>query len=112
MIELRDLLQKKCTPCQGCAAALTQPEIDDLVLLLDGWEQYDHLISKKFVFADFHQTMEFVNAVAWISHREDHHPELTVNYNSCLVEYTTHAIHGLSESDFICAAKVEALLQP
>lgn len=112
MIELRDLLQKKCTTHQSCAAALTQPQIDDLVLLLDGWEQYDHLISKKYTFADFHQTMEFVNAVAWIAHRENHHPELTVNYNSCLVEYTTHAIHGLSEADFICAAKVEALLQP
>lgn len=111
MLELCDLLQKKCTPCPNAAPVLTQPQIDELLPVLTGWEQYDHLISKKFLFNNYHQTIEFVNAVAWISHREDHHHELTVNYNSCLVEYTTHAIHGLSESDFICAAKVEALLQ-
>jgi 4a-hydroxytetrahydrobiopterin dehydratase len=54
--------------------------------------------------------MAFVNAVAWIAHRENHHPDLEVGYNSCRVSYTTHAIGGLSENDFICAAKVEALL--
>ena len=54
--------------------------------------------------------MLFVNAVAAIAHREDHHPDLEVSYNSCTVRYTTHAIKGLSENDFICAAKVNALL--
>ncbi|MBI2961625.1 MAG: 4a-hydroxytetrahydrobiopterin dehydratase [Betaproteobacteria bacterium] len=53
--------------------------------------------------------LAFVNAVAWISHREDHHPSLVVGYNSARVEYWTHAIGGLSENDFICAAKVDAL---
>ena len=53
--------------------------------------------------------MAFVNAVAWLSHREDHHPELQVGYNRCRVEYWTHAIGGLSENDFICAAKLDAL---
>jgi 4a-hydroxytetrahydrobiopterin dehydratase len=55
--------------------------------------------------------MAFVNAIAWMTHREDHHPDLLITFNSCLVEYTTHAIHGLSENDFICAAKVESLFQ-
>ena len=55
--------------------------------------------------------MAFVNAVAWLSHREDHHPDLMVGYNKCRVEYTTHAIHGLSENDFICASKVDALFK-
>jgi len=89
---------------------LAQPEIDILIQQLKGWQQYDHLISKTFRFKDYYHTIAFVNAIAWMSHREDHHPELTVNYNSCHVEYTTHAIHGLSENDFICAAKVDALL--
>ena len=55
--------------------------------------------------------MAFVNAVAWLSHREDHHPDLNVSYNKCHVEYSTHAINGLSENDFICAAKVDALFK-
>jgi len=89
---------------------LSQSEIDSLLLQLEGWIQYDRLISKTYRFKDYYQTIAFVNTIAWISHREDHHPELTVNYNSCHVEYTTHAIHGLSENDFICAAKVDALI--
>jgi 4a-hydroxytetrahydrobiopterin dehydratase len=55
--------------------------------------------------------MAFVNAAAWISHREDHHPDLAVGYNQCRVEYTTHAIGGLSENDFICAAKLDRLFE-
>ncbi len=90
---------------------LTQPQIDALLPALPGWEQYDHLISKKYSFGNFHQTMAFVNAVAWIAHQQDHHPELTVTYNTCLVEFTTHSIHGLSARDFACAGQVEALLQ-
>lgn len=90
--------------------ALTQPQIDALLPALPGWEQYDHLISKKYVFPDFQGTMAFANAVAWIAQQQDHHPELTLTRNSCLVEFTTHAIHGLSDLDFTCAAKVEALL--
>jgi len=88
---------------------LSQSEIDGLMLQLEGWHQYDHLISKTYRFKDYYQTIAFVNAIAWMSHREDHHPGLTVSYNSCHVEYTTHAIHGLSENDFICAAKVDNL---
>ena len=57
------------------------------------------------------QAMAFVNAVAWISHREDHHPDITVGYNQCRVEYMTHAIKGLSENDFICAAKLDKLFE-
>ena len=78
---------------------------------LDGWEQIGQLISKTVKFTNFHQAMSFVNAVAYVSNQEDHHPELTIGYNTCKVEYTTHAINGLSENDFICAAKVDALLK-
>ena len=62
------------------------------------------------MFSNYYQTMAFVNAVAWIANQTDHHPELSVSYNQCRVEYSTHDINGLSENDFICAAKVEALL--
>jgi 4a-hydroxytetrahydrobiopterin dehydratase len=67
-------------------------------------------IRREFRFKNFYETMAFVNAVAWISHREDHHPDLELGYNRCVVHYSTHAISGLSENDFICAARVDALL--
>ncbi|MDD4977668.1 MAG: 4a-hydroxytetrahydrobiopterin dehydratase [Gallionella sp.] len=106
-----DLTQMSCKGCTGDMPALKQPEIDSLLQQLDDWQQYDRLIRKTYRFKDYYQTMAFVNAVAWLSHREDHHPELSVSYKECQVEYTTHIIHGLSENDFICAAKVEALFK-
>ena len=63
-----------------------------------------------FSFSNHYEVMAFVNAVAWISHREDHHPETRVGYSTCRVEYTTHAVEGLTENDFICAAKVDQLI--
>ena len=107
----RDLTLRSCIACNGSMPALKQPEIDSLLQQLDDWQQYDRLIRKTYRFKDYYQTMAFVNAVAWLSHREDHHPELSVSYKECQVEYTTHIIHGLSENDFICAAKVEALFK-
>lgn len=66
-------------------------------------------ISRKFSFKGFRQTMEFVNAIAWIVNKEKHHPDLKVGYDYCDVLFTTHAINGLSQNDFICASKVDAL---
>ena len=109
MSQTRDLISRQCKPCKSGTPPLSQSEVDDLLQHLDGWQQYDHLISKTYRFSDYFQTIAFVNMVAWISHSQDHHPELVVNYNSCHVEYTTHTMHGLSENDFICAAKVDAL---
>ena len=106
-----DLTNKQCKPCEGGVPPLTHVEADKLMEQLDGWVRYDHLIHKIFHFKDYYQTIAFVNAIAWLSHREDHHPDLKVTYNSCQVEYTTHAIHGLSENDFICAAKVDTLFK-
>jgi len=88
---------------------LPQDEIDKLLKQLNGWVQQDMAIGKLFEFKNYYQTMAFVNAVAWLSHREDHHPDLSVEYNRCLVNYSTHAVNGLSENDFICAAKVDRL---
>jgi 4a-hydroxytetrahydrobiopterin dehydratase len=78
--------------------------------LADDWEYAEDKIGKTFRFNDYYQTMAFVNATAWVSHREDHHPDLKVGYNQCRVSYHTHDINGLSENDFICAAKIDALL--
>ncbi|BBJ00087.1 putative pterin-4-alpha-carbinolamine dehydratase [Ferrigenium kumadai] len=106
-----DLTTKTCKPCEGGTAPMTPQEADKLLKQLDGWQQYDHIISKTYRFKNYYETIAFVNAVAWMTHREDHHPDLKVTYNSCQVEYTTHSIHGLSENDFICAAKVDALFK-
>lgn len=78
---------------------------------IEAWVQHGNLISKTFDFNNYHQAMSFVNAVAWVSNQENHHPELTISFNKCRVDYTTHAIDGLSENDFICAAKIDALLK-
>lgn len=67
-------------------------------------------IAATFTFANFHETMAFVNAVAWIAHADDHHPELEVSYKRCRVRYSTHSIGGLSDNDVICALKINALL--
>lgn len=105
-----DLAKGKCKPCEGGVPPLTDDEAAAMLAALDGWERKDKLISKTYKFRNYYETMAFVNATAWISHREDHHPDLAVGYNQCRVRYTTHAIGGLSENDFICAAKIDALL--
>ncbi len=111
MEKVCDLTDKKCKPCEGGAPPLTQAQVDTLLTQLDDWAQHGQIICKTFAFKNYYQTMAFVNAVAWLSHREDHHPDMRVGYNTCCVEYTTHAIGGLSENDFICAAKVDALFK-
>ncbi len=111
MANVCDLTNKNCKPCEGGVPPLSQDESTALLKQLDAWELNDKRISKTFAFKDYYQVMAFVNAVAWMTHREDHHPDMTVSYNQCRVEYSTHAIGGLSENDFICAAKVDALFK-
>ena len=90
---------------------MSDAEVTQHLAHAPGWVLADGAIQKRFDFGDYHRTMAFVNALAWISHREDHHPDLQVGYNKCRVEYSTHAIGGLSENDFICAAKADALFR-
>jgi len=106
-----DLSNKQCKPCEGGIPPLTQPEIDELMKQLEGWQQQGQTIVKTYSLKNYYHVIAFVNAVAWMTHREDHHPDLKVTFNSCTVEYSTHAIKGLSENDFICAAKVDALFK-
>jgi len=104
-----DLAKGKCKPCEGGVPPLSADEIATLMKDLKGWLVVDGKLRKDYKFADHYVTMTFVNAVAWISHQQGHHPDLAVGYNTCRIEYITHAIGGLSESDFICAAKIDLL---
>ncbi len=106
---MSELAKKKCKPCEGGVAPYTDAQAREMLGQLKGWIIQDGKLVKVYPFVNYYQTMAFVNALAWISHREDHHPDLAVGYNSCRVEYVTHAIGGLSENDFVCAAKCDAL---
>ena len=108
---MNDLTTRKCKPCEGGVAPLKATEAENLLKQLKGWTLEGSIIAKTYSFKNYYQTMAFVNAAAWISHREDHHPDMAVGYNTCRVSYTTHAIDGLSENDFICAAKLDALFE-
>lgn len=109
-MEQCELGSRRCQPCEGGIAPLSAAEAEGLLAGLTGWAIGNGRLNKVFVFANHYEAMAFVNAVAWVSHREDHHPQLTIGYKDVRVDYWTHAIAGLSENDFICAAKLEKLL--
>ena len=108
---MSELAKKKCKPCEGGVAPYSAAQAQEMLKQLKGWILEDGKLVKLYPFRNYHETMAFVNALAWISHREDHHPDLQVGYNQCRVTYSTHAIGGLSENDFICAAKADQLLR-
>jgi 4a-hydroxytetrahydrobiopterin dehydratase len=108
---VNELARKKCVPCEGGVAPLTAAQVAPLLKGLPGWSLEGGMIVKTFKFRNYFETMAFVNAAAWVSHREDHHPDLVVKWGECRVSYVTHAIEGLSENDFICAAKLDALFE-
>lgn len=112
MSEPGELAERKCVPCEGGVQPLTRAEAEKyLRKLASGWTLSADAasIGRAYAFKDFYRTMSFVNAVAFIANQEDHHPDLEVGYNYCRVRYMTHAIKGLSENDFICAAKIDRL---
>ena len=109
MIAVRaDLLAAHCRPT---TAALDDAEAARLLSLLPGWAIENGRLVRSYTFKNYYHNMAFVNALAYLSHNEDHHPEMTVSYNTCIVRYDTHSAHGLSNNDFICAAKADALYQ-
>lgn len=109
MTMLRD---RHCQPRTG--AALTRAEAEPLLAGLRDWtlDETATAIRRTFNFKNYYETIAFVNALAWVVHREDHHPDLEVGYNRCRVRFSTHSVKGLSENDFICAAKIDALAGP
>ena len=108
---MNELARKKCKPCEGGVAPLTPEQVRPMLKGLQGWALDGSAIAKTYKFSNYYETMAFVNAAAWISHREDHHPDMVVKWGECRVSYVTHAIGGLSENDFICAAKLDALFE-
>ena len=104
------LAQQHCTPLEGGGPMSETQVQSQLAELQDGWQLAAGAIEKTYSFGDFHRTMAFVNALAWIAHAEDHHPDLQVSYSRCVVRFNTHSVGGVSINDFICAAKVDALL--
>lgn len=107
--EKSSLTEKRCKACAPGTPALSQVQIDQLIPEVPGWKIHEGALCRAYDFKDFHRTMAFVNALAWIAHQEDHHPDLKLGYNRCEVHFSTHSVKGLSENDFICAAKVNAL---
>ncbi len=95
--------------------ALTATEIVTQLAQLHGWtlqgEGHNLTIGKTYRFANYYQTIAFVNAVAFVAHVQDHHPELVVSFNQCVVRFNTHDVHGISVTDFTCAAATDALVQ-
>src|SRR5688500_18550132 len=108
---MSSLVTRKCVSCEGGIPRLSEAAARALLAEVPGWEMRDGTaIVRTFPFADYWETMAFVNAVAWIAHTEDHHPDMSVHWGKCVVTYHTHAVGGLTDNDFICAAKVNALL--
>lgn len=111
---MTSLTEKKCVPCEGGVAPLDLSTASRLkALLRPEWKllREGKAIEATFEFKDYYRTLAFVNAVGWIAHREDHHPDIQFGYKTCTITYWTHAINGLSENDFICAAKIDQLLK-
>ena len=108
-----ELSSKKCVPCEGGIDSLNKDECQKFIQKLDSdWNlsKDNKKISKSFKFKNHYEVISLVNMIAWISHSEDHHPEINFSYNTVLVTYYTYAIDGLSENDFICAAKIDKSL--
>jgi len=108
---MTNLKQQTCQPIPAGTPALDRTAVAALLAQIPNWTLNDtgNGINRIFRFKNYYETMAFVNALAWIAHREDHHPDIEVGYNRCLVRFSTHSVKGLSNNDFICAAKLNAL---
>jgi len=108
---MSEFSERRCAPCHGNVVAHTREQAQAAVRKVSGWDLIEDgkAIRREFKFKDFYRTMSFVNALAHIANIEDHHPDLEVGYNYCRVRYSTHEVKGLSDNDFICAAKIDRL---
>jgi len=106
-----ELAAKTCIPCKGGVEPLREPHLGELLAQVPQWQLSEDgcSIERQFKFKNYYRTLAFVNALAYISHQQDHHADLGVGYNYCRVLFSTHAIGGLSENDFICAARIDNL---
>jgi len=112
---MTDLINKKCVPCEGAVSALDLKEIHKYQKKVDGWdvkfnEKKIYFLEKNFKFKNFLESQEFVNKVGTISENEGHHPDILFGWGYAKIRITTHAIEGLSENDFILAAKIDKII--
>jgi len=106
------LAHKSCVPCKGIGKTLEPQEIHEYLSQVPAWEVGDDentIITRKWKFKDFATSMNFVNAVAKIADEQDHHPDIRINYNRVTLELTTHVLGGLTENDFVMAAKIDEI---
>lgn len=110
MVSANELLKKKC---RHLDTGLSDAEVKEYLAAIEGWTLQEGKVVKTFSFGNYYETLAFVNAIAYVIHAEDHHPELAITYNRCIVKFDTHSVNGgrggISENDFICAAKVDAV---
>jgi 4a-hydroxytetrahydrobiopterin dehydratase len=106
-----DLALARCIPRRGPDHRLTAEQVASMAQQVPGWSIVEDgtAITRTFRFTDYYRTLAFVNALAFVAHEQDHHPDLGVHYDRCVVRFSTHDVGGLSENDFICAAKADAL---
>ncbi|MDP3559688.1 MAG: 4a-hydroxytetrahydrobiopterin dehydratase [Legionellaceae bacterium] len=111
MVDVCTLTDKHCVPCQGGVPALSEKEVNTLLAQLSTYWQINDLghLCKRYIFKNFMDAIALANKIAIIAEQEGHHPDLTISWGSCMVEIWTHKINGLSESDFILAAKIEEI---
>lgn len=102
-----ELLQQHCRERKG--SALADAQVHAQLAELPDWTLRDGALARTYRFANYYETIAFVNALAFMVHREDHHPDLVVGYNRCEVRFSTHSVGGISDNDFICAAKADAI---
>ena len=107
MKTVEQLLASHCREIKG--AAMSATDVAAQLTVLDQWTQNADALTKIYRFKNYYETLAFVNALAFMVHREDHHPDLHVGYNRCEVRYNTHSVNGISENDFISAAKADAI---
>jgi len=106
---MESLTSRHCVPCSGGVPRLTGEEIAPLLRQLEGWEvSEEHHLSKEYKFSNFAEALGFVNRVGAVAEREGHHPDIAFGWGYARIQIYTHAIDGLSESDFILAAKIDA----
>lgn len=107
---MTDWARESCRPLAPGTPSLGDADIAAALVALPGWTHEGNALVRTVAFRNFHQTMAFANAVAWIAHQQDHHPEMTLGYKTCRVAYTTHSVGGISANDLICAARINDLV--
>jgi 4a-hydroxytetrahydrobiopterin dehydratase len=107
----KSLAHRRCKGCEGISGPLDEKLVRRLLKEIPEWCIQDGHLTRRFEFLNFYQTIEFVNMVAWLCNLENHHPDLQVSYSACEVRFITHAVSGLTENDFVVAAKIDAILK-